>query len=128
MENDLSLNKKWSKCTVPFNYQVHESAIDFSLCNKDLVAHVEDNDRLWAGQAIKCITVVVMDHNTKVVFGHYLFHQPVGTVSLKTIVGSIKGDVVGVSPTIADTYTQHRYYIFKINQKSSDSSIVKQSK
>ncbi len=89
---------------MPFNYLVCENAIDILLSNKDLVAFVEDSNGLRTGQAISSTTVVVIDHNTEVVFGQHLFHQPVGTVALKTIVGSIKGDIMGVSPTVADTF------------------------
>lgn len=88
---------------MPLNYLVCKNAFDILLGHKNLVAFVEDSDGLRTGQAISCTTVVVINHNTEVVFGQYLFHQPVGTVALKTIVGSIKGDVMGVSPTVADT-------------------------
>lgn len=96
------------KCNSALNYLVCENAIDILLCNKDPVAVVEDHDGLWTGQAIGGTTVVVINHNTEVVFGQYLFHQPVGTVALKTIVCSIEGDIMGVSPTIADTLIRYR--------------------
>lgn len=89
---------------VPFSYLVCENAIDIFLCNKDLVAFVEDSNGLRTGQTIRCTTVVVVNHNTEVVFGQDLFNQPVGAIALKTIVGSIEGDIMGVSPTIADTF------------------------
>lgn len=99
---------------MPFNYLVYENAIDIFLCNKDLVAFVEDSDGLRTGQAVNCTTVVVINRNTEVVFGQYLFHQPVGTVALKTIVGSIEGDIMGVSPSVADTFIQFKHLIFKM--------------
>lgn len=97
-----------------FNYLVYEHAIDVLLCNIDLVVIVEDSDGLRTGQTISCTTIGVIDHNTEVVFGRYLLHQPVGTVALKTVVGSIEGDIMGVSPSVADAFIQNRYCIFKM--------------
>lgn len=97
------MKKKRRKIIVACNYLICVNAIDLLLHYKDCVAFVEDSDGLRTGQAISRTTVVVIDHNTEVVFGHYLLHQPVGTVALKTIVCSIEGDIMGVSPTIADT-------------------------
>lgn len=99
---------------MPCNYLICVNAIDLLLHYKDYVAFVEDSDGLRTGQAISITTVVVINHNTEVVFGQYLLHQPVGTVALKSIVGSIECDIMGVSPTIADTFKQNVYLIFKI--------------
>lgn len=88
---------------MPFNYLIYESAIDMPLCDKDPEVLVKDSDGLRTGQAVNCTTVLVIDGNTEVVFGVDLFHQPVGTVALKTIVGSIEGDIMRVPPAVADT-------------------------
>lgn len=104
----------------PLSYLICENAIDIFLCNKDLVVLVEDSNGLRTRQAIRCTTVVVINHNTEVVFGQDLFNQPVGTIALKTIVGSIEGDVMGVSPAIADTFRYTEMTFFKWHFKSSD--------
>lgn len=97
---------------MPFIYLVYESAIDFLLCNKDLVTVVEDSDGVRTWQALNFTTVVVINHHTEVVFGQDFLHQPVGTVALKFIVCSIEGDIMGVSPTVADTFI--RYNVCKM--------------
>lgn len=84
---------------------IFKHAIYILLRYKDLVAFVEDCDGLRTGQAVSCSTVVVVNHNTEVIFGRDLFHQPVGTVALKTIVGSIECDIMGIPPPVADTLT-----------------------
>lgn len=55
----------------------------------------------------------------------YLFHQPVGAVSLKIIVRSIKGNIMGVSPSIADTFIKHRHMLLKSAFKWSGEFIKK---
>lgn len=99
----MVLTREMLKSNRALNYLVCESPIDIPLCNKDLEVIVEDCDRLWTGQVISSTTVVVIDHNAKIGFRQYLFHQPIGTVALKTIVCSIESNIMGVSPTIADT-------------------------
>ena len=80
--------------------------MDVLLGNEDCVLLVVYSYRLWAGKPINCITVVVLDHNAEVMFGVNLLYEHVGTVALETIVGSIKGNIMGVSPAIADAFIQ----------------------
>jgi len=72
-------------------------------CQLDFVGFVVHNHILWAGKIIFNITIIVFNMDTDIVFWDDFLEQNICTVSLESIVCSIKSFVMRVTPATAFT-------------------------
>lgn len=77
---------------------------------------VENNNGFRAGESIFCIAVIIVNVNTEVVISRDdLFHQDISAVFKEGIIGSIKSNVMRITPST--THTWYRENIWKIKMR-----------
>jgi len=82
------------------HHTIHELTGQHYFCR-----FVENNNGFWAGKSVFCIAVIIINVNTEVVvFRYNLFHQDVSAVFKESIVGSVKSDIMRITPSTTHTW------------------------
>lgn len=93
---------------------------------------VENNNGLRAGESIFCIAVIIVNVNTEVVISRdNLFHQDISAVFKEGIIGSIKSNVMRITPSTTHTWYRENMWKIKMriyvaeNLKTAESAIYR---
>lgn len=84
-------------------------------CQLDFIGFVIHNDILWAGKIIFNITIIVFNMDTDIVSWDDFLEQNISAVSLESIILSIKGFVMRVTPAVASTCCFRKTFKTRLN-------------